>query len=137
MEMAQVVHRLTKVEHVQEELLRILMQPTAGIDAPDGFAHAPVGAEYEASPGVVKSVLESLYKQMREGRAHHGHAANLVAAMQAGQVAGRVGVYDPAQIEALYGNVASRYGAGETDAGGQNAGYRGPGLGGEGGPPMY
>lgn len=119
---AQLMHRLTKVEHVQEELLRILMQPTALVEATDGPAMASTG--YDTSPTVVKSVLESLYKQVREGRGHD-HAANLVAATQAGFAAGRFGMYDPAQIEAIYGNLASRGVAGEAAAGGQNAGFRG------------
>lgn len=122
---AQLMHRLTKVEHVQEELLRILMQPTALVEATDGPAMASTG--YDTSPTVVKSVLESLYKQVREGRGHD-HAANLVAATQAGFAgfaAGRFGAYDPAQIEAIYGNLASRGVAGEAAAGGQNAGFRG------------
>ena len=69
------MHRLTKVEHVQEELLRILMQPTALMVAKDASAMASTG--YDTSPTVVKSVLESLYKQVREGRGHH-HAAAIV-----------------------------------------------------------
>ena len=141
MERVQLLQRLTKVEHVQEELLRILMQPTARMDTPDSYAHAPAHApvEYEATPEVVKSVLESLYTRMREGRAHQGQAADLVAATQAGLAAGRFGVYDPAQIEAMHGNAASRGGTGESGAGGQSAGYRSPGPypGGRGRPPMY
>ena len=51
-----------------------------------GYGHAP---EYDSSPNVIKSVLESLYKQVREGSAmRHTNAANLVAATQAGLVAG-------------------------------------------------
>ena len=127
LEIAQLMHRLTKVEHVQEELLRILMQPTALMVAKDASAMASTG--YDTSPTVVKSVLESLYKQVREGRGHH-HAADLVAATQAGVAAarglargsglgaGRFGVYDPAQIKAIYGNLASRGVADEAAAGG-------------------
>jgi hypothetical protein len=127
------MHRLTKVEHVQEELLRILMQPTALMVAKDASAMDSTG--YDTSPTVVKSVLESLYKQVREGRGHH-HAADLVAATRSGVAAarglargsglaaGRFGVYYPAQIEAIYGNLASRGVADDNAAGGQNAGYR-------------
>jgi hypothetical protein len=127
LEIAQLMHRLTKVEHVQEELLRILMQPTALMVATDGSAMGSTG--YDTSPTVVKSVLESLYKQVREGRGHHHHA-DLVAATQAGVAAarglargsglaaGRFGVYDPAQIKAIYGNLASRGVADEAAAGG-------------------
>jgi hypothetical protein len=112
---------------VQEELLRILMQPTALMVAKDASAMASTG--YDTSPTVVKSVLESLYKQVREGRGHHHHA-DLVAATQAGVAAarglargsglaaGRFGVYDPAQIKAIYGNLASRGVADEAAAGG-------------------
>ncbi len=122
------MHRLTKVEHVQEELLRILMQPTGALDGAAGYGHAP--AEYDSSPNVIKSVLESLYKQVREGSAmRYTNAANLVAATQAGLVAGGFGAHDPAQIEAMYGNLA-RGGAGEAGAGGQAGGYRGPDPGG-------
>ena len=128
LEITQLLHRLTKVEHVQEELLRILMQPTGGLDGAAGYGHA--SAEYDSSPNVIKSVLESLYKQVREGSAmRHANAANLVAATQAGLVAGGFGAHDPAQIEAMYGNLA-RGGAGEAGAGGQAGGYRGPDPGG-------
>ena len=133
LENAQLMHRLTKVEHVQEELLRILMQPTALMVATDGSAMG--STRYDTSPTVVKSVLESLYKQVREGRGHH-HAADLVAATRSGVAAarglargsglaaGRFGVYDPAQIETIYGNLAFRGVADDNAAGGQNAGYR-------------
>ena len=113
---------------MQEELLRILMQPTGAMDGAAGYGHA--GAEYDSSPNVIKSVLESLYKQVREGSGmRHANAANLVAATQAGLVAGGFGAHDPAQIEAIYGNLA-RGGAGEAGAGGQAGGDRGPDPGG-------
>ena len=41
------------------------MQPTGAMDGAAGYGHAP--AEYDSSPNVIKSVLESLYKQVREG----------------------------------------------------------------------
>ena len=56
------------------------------MDGAAGYGHA--GAEHDSSPNVIKSVLESLYKQVREGSGSPANAANLVAATQAGLVAG-------------------------------------------------
>ena len=123
------MHRIAKVEHIQEELLRILINPTAQLDEA-----ARGGSGYGDAPVTVNSVLESLYKQMRDGRGggsignpyggrgpggigvaggpgdfNRMAAANagIAAATQAGMAAGIanpafLGIYDPAQIEAFY-----------------------------------
>ena len=123
------MHRISKVEHIQEELLRILINPTAQLDEA-----ARGGSGYGDAPVTVNSVLESLYKQMRDGRgggsignSYGGRGpggigvaggpgdfnrmaaanAGIAAATQAGMAAGIanpafLGIYDPAQIEAFY-----------------------------------
>ena len=44
------MHRLTKVEHVQEELLRILMQPTALMVAKDASTADKLMEMHKAAP---------------------------------------------------------------------------------------
>ena len=151
------MHRIAKVEHIQEELLRILINPTAQLDEA-----ARGGSGYGDAPVTVNSVLESLYKQMRDGRgggsignSYGGRGpggigvaggpgdfnrmaaanAGIAAATQAGMAAGIanpafLGIYDPAQIEAFY------QGARSGNNGGGGGGNRNPNEG-SGQGPMY
>jgi hypothetical protein len=63
-EVAHLVHRISKVEHIQEELLRILINPTAQLDE----AARAGGSGYGDAPVTINGVLEGLYKQLRDGR---------------------------------------------------------------------
>jgi hypothetical protein len=66
LEVAHLVHRIGTVEHIQEQLLALLINPQGGMQGQPG----------NQGQGGVGDVLESLYKQICESR-HSGDAASL------------------------------------------------------------
>lgn len=74
LEVAHLVHRIGTVEHIQEQLLALLINPqnSAQRAASSGMQQQGGGA----NAGQIGDVLESLYKQISESR-HSGDATNL------------------------------------------------------------
>jgi len=70
LEVAHLVHRIGTVEHIQEQLLALLINPQAA--ATSGMQQQGNGA----NTGQIGDVLESLYKQICESR-HSGDTTNL------------------------------------------------------------
>ena len=75
LEVAHLVHRIGTVEHIQEQLLALLINPQGGAQraAAQGGMQGQPGNQGQ---GGVGDVLESLYKQICESR-HSGDAASL------------------------------------------------------------
>jgi len=75
LEVAHLVHRIGTVEHIQEQLLALLINPQGGAQR----AAATSGMQQQgngANTGQIGDVLESLYKQICESR-HSGDTTNL------------------------------------------------------------
>ena len=75
LEVAHLVHRIGTVEHIQEQLLALLINPQGGSQR----AAATSGMQQQgngANTGQIGDVLESLYKQICESR-HSGDTTNL------------------------------------------------------------
>ena len=74
LEVAHLVHRIGTVEHIQEQLLALLINPqnSAQRAASSGMQQQGGGA----NAGQIGDVLESLYKQISESR-HSGDTTNL------------------------------------------------------------
>lgn len=74
LEVAHLVHRIGTVEHIQEQLLALLINPQGGAQrgATSGMQQQGNGA----NSGQIGDVLESLYKQICESR-HSGDTTNL------------------------------------------------------------
>ena len=83
LEVAHLVHRIGTVEHIQEQLLALLINPQGGAQR----AAAQGGMQGQ---GGVGDVLESLYKQICESR-HSGDAASLGGLGAYGAAAGLAG----------------------------------------------
>ena len=89
LEVAHLVHRIGTVEHIQEQLLALLINPQGGAQraAAQGGMQGQPGNQGQ---GGVGEVLESLYKQICESR-HSGDAASL----------GGLGAYGAAAVLAV------------------------------------